>query len=83
MPKIKRQESLILQERRIFAHNFKQARKKANITQIQLEERTGLTQAFISNVENSKKPISLDSANILAAAIGQPLWQLLTPVENK
>ncbi len=82
MPKIRKPESIVWQERQVFAKNFKQARIAAKITQVQLEQRTGLKQTFISNVENAKKPISLDSATILADAVGKPLWQLLTPVDK-
>jgi DNA-binding XRE family transcriptional regulator len=83
MPK-RNQEStdLALLHRRIFARNFKQARKESGLTQDALSKITGLTQAFISNVENAKDAISLDNANILADAVGQPLRQLLTPPEK-
>ena len=80
MPKRKQEsKDLILRERKIFALNFKQARKDARLTQNDITKLTGLTQAFLSNVENSKNAISLDNANVLADVVGQPLRQLLTP----
>lgn len=83
MPKRKQEnKELILRERKIFALNFKNARKVAGLTQNDIRKLTGLTQAFLSNVENAKNAISLDNANVLADAVGQPLRQLLTPPEK-
>lgn len=70
---------MVQQERRLFAHNFRQARKDADLSQVSLTKITGLSQAFISNVENAKSTINLDNAKALADAVGQPLWKLLTP----
>lgn len=81
----KRQEEskeLILQERRTFARNLKQARMAAGLTQEGLSKATRLTQPFLSDVENAKTTISLDNANVIASAVGQTLSQLLTPVKK-
>jgi transcriptional regulator with XRE-family HTH domain len=76
---IRQQESaaLIQRERETFARNLKQARKQAGLTQEDLARVTNLTQGFISDVENAKCSVSLDNANILAAAVKQPLNRLL------
>ncbi|HHO82055.1 MAG TPA: XRE family transcriptional regulator [Halothiobacillus sp.] len=66
-------------ERLIFARNFKKARKEAGMTQEAIRERTGFAQPFISEVENGRSTINLDNAAQLAAAVGKPLWKLLTP----
>ncbi len=76
-------DELALEDRRNFVRNFKNARKQANITQEELVKRTGLTQAFISNIEKLKTNFSLDNASILANAVGIPLWQLLSPPEKR
>jgi len=75
-------QSLIQKERRIFAHNLAEARKQADLTQDDLVKITGLTQSFISKVENAEANVSLDNANRLAFAVKQPLWKLLNPVEK-
>ncbi len=72
-------KNLALRQRRTFAQNFRKARKAAGITQEQLVEKTGMTQGYISNLENGQKTVSMDNANILADAIGQPLWKLISP----
>lgn len=83
MPKRKQENTaLILKERQIFARNLKRARKAAGLTQGDVIKLTGLTQPYLSDVENAKSNISLDNANILAAAVGQPLSRLLSPVEK-
>lgn len=83
MPK-RQQESkeLILRERRIFARNLKHARIEAGLTQEGLSKATGLTQPFLSDVENAKSTINLDNANVIASAVGKPLSQLLSPVKK-
>lgn len=75
-------EELILRKRRIFARNLKRAREEANLTQEQLINKTGLTQGYISNLENGRKTVSLDNASLLAAAVGQPLCKLLSSSEE-
>jgi transcriptional regulator with XRE-family HTH domain len=80
MPKRKQESTdLALHHRRIFARNFKRARKESGITQDALSKMTGLTQAFISDIENGKSTVSLDNAHILSEAVGKSLTQLLTP----
>jgi len=80
MPRQKQtKRTFILQERRIFAKNLKQAREDAGFTQNELSRITGLTQSFLSKVENARNNISLDKMIILADAIGKPLSQLLVP----
>lgn len=65
--------------RAVFARNFRNARKKAGLTQIQIHHLTGLSQAFISEVETGKSTISLDNMVALARAVDTPLWKLLLP----
>jgi DNA-binding XRE family transcriptional regulator len=83
MPNPKQEsKDLILRRRRTFARNFKQARKDAGLTQDDITNITGLTQPYLSDVENAKHTTSLDNAERLAAAVGQPLWKLLTPAKK-
>jgi transcriptional regulator with XRE-family HTH domain len=66
-------------DRAVFARNFRNARKKAGLTQIQIHNLTGFAQAFISKVETGKSTISLDNMIVLAKAVDTPLWRLLIP----
>jgi len=62
-----------------FSKNFRIARKKAGLTQLQIRELTGFSQAWLSEVETGKSTISLDNMHVLAHAVGVPLWTLLLP----
>ncbi len=66
-------------ERIVFARNFKKARKEAGLTQKAIQEKTGLAQSFISEVENGRSTINLDNMAQLAGAVGKPLWKMLVP----
>ncbi len=74
--------TLIQKDRRVFAYNFKRARKASGLTQEALSRITGLTQAFLSDVENAKSTVSLDNASTLAKAVGHSLRQLLIPLDK-
>lgn len=49
------------------------ARKKQNLTQRELSERTGITQADISRIENGTRNPSLDMLKRLAKGLGMRL----------
>lgn len=70
---------LVPPERLTFARNFKKARKAAGLTQQAIQKRTGISQPFLSKVENGSSTINLDNAAQLADVVGQPLWKLLKP----
>lgn len=72
-------QSLAHEKRLLFARNLKSARLKADYTQEEVARRANLTQAFISDVEHGKSPISLDNAWVLSQAVGQSLCNLICP----
>ncbi len=74
--------ALIQRERLIFGANLKRARIESGLTQGDVVKLTGLTQPYLSDVENAKSTINLDNANVLAAAVGKSLSQLLSPVKK-
>ncbi|WP_182333665.1 helix-turn-helix domain-containing protein [Stenotrophomonas acidaminiphila] len=65
--------------RATFAKNFRSARKKAGMTQQDVRDKTGFSLSFISELENGHCGVNLDNMELLAAAVGVPLWKLLTP----
>jgi DNA-binding XRE family transcriptional regulator len=75
-------KELALRERKVFSRNFKAARGHADLTQDDIVKKTGLSQPFISRVENNRTTINLDNASLLADAVNQPLWKLLRPVDK-
>lgn len=55
------------------------ARKRENITQKELSERTGITQADISRIENGTRNPSLEMVKRLAKGLGMQLKLELIP----
>lgn len=60
-----------------FADAFKDARKKAGIKQIELEQRTGLTQAYLSAVENYQANPTLQTMATMCRGIDVSLASLM------
>ena len=58
------------------------ARKSRNITQKELSEATGITQADISRIENGTRNPSLEMVKRLAAGIGMQLRLEFIPVSH-
>lgn len=59
------------------------ARKEQNITQKELSERTGITQADISRIENGSRNPSLDMMKRLAKGLGMRLKLEFVPESKK
>jgi transcriptional regulator with XRE-family HTH domain len=57
--------------------NIKQRRKQANLTQLKLATRSGVSRAMISEVESGKINITLLTARRIAAAFGIGISDLL------
>jgi transcriptional regulator with XRE-family HTH domain len=60
-----------------------EARKAQNLTQKELSERTGITQADISRIENGTRNPSLDMLKRLAKGMGMQLRLEFVPIESK
>jgi DNA-binding XRE family transcriptional regulator len=54
----------------ILANQFKELRKKKNLTQEQLAEKTGIEKGQISRIENGKYNLTLATINKIATALG-------------
>lgn len=67
----------------MFAHNFKQARLSAGLTQSDITERIGISQAYVSDVERAAVDPSLTHMALLARVVGRPLHELLKPSPAK
>ena len=64
----------------ILAYQFKELRKKKNLTQAQLAEKTGIEKGQISRIENGKYNLTLATINKIAAALGAKVNFDLQPV---
>jgi len=67
------------EERIIFGQAFREARKKAELTQRDITILKGFAQAYICDVETGKSSISVDHMAELAHLVDVPLWRLLKP----
>ncbi len=77
MPKMLDEKRLVTVEERIFAANFKMARLAANITQMDVQAQIGIGQRFISDVENLKTGIGIDTMCLFSRPVKTPLYHLL------
>ena len=65
-----------------FGANLKAARLKARLTQVQLAERAGLLQQYISLVESGKQNVTLVTAKALANVVNRDVRSLLAPLRS-
>lgn len=54
----------------ILAHQFKELRKKKQLTQSELAEKLGMEKGQISKIENGKFNLTLSTINKIALALG-------------
>ena len=64
----------------ILAFQFKELRKKKNLTQAQLAEKTGIEKGQISRIENGKYNLTLATISKIAKALGAKVNFELQPV---
>ena len=64
----------------ILAYQFKELRKKKNLTQTQLAEKTGMEKGQISKIENGKFNLTLATINKIASALGARVNFDLQPI---
>jgi len=63
--------------RALFGANFRRGRQKAKLTQVAVEELTGIRQHYISEVENGLHNLTLGTMTALAQAVGSDVRALL------
>jgi len=65
--------------RRTFADNMRAARVAKGMTQVQLSDRTGWSQGWISQLERGERVVDLDELATLAKILGVTAQWLVTP----
>jgi transcriptional regulator with XRE-family HTH domain len=63
----------------VFCANLRQARIRLGLTQIQLAEKLGVAQSYISDLEAGKKRPLVETLAELADALGTTPAKLITP----
>jgi transcriptional regulator with XRE-family HTH domain len=61
----------------LFGANLRLARRKARLTQTEVQELTGIRQHYISEIENGLWNLTLDTMTTLARALGTDVRALL------
>jgi len=61
----------------LFGANLRLARRKARLTQTEVQELTGIRQHYISEIENGRWNLTLDTMAALARAVGSKVPTLL------
>lgn len=64
----------------ILAHQFKELRKKKQLTQSELAEKIGMEKGQISKIENGKFNLTLTTINKIATALGAKVSFDLQPM---
>jgi DNA-binding XRE family transcriptional regulator len=64
----------------LFGDNLREARLKASLTQRDIEVRTGIKQAYVSQIECGRLNPTLATMAALAGVVGKDLCALLRPM---
>jgi transcriptional regulator with XRE-family HTH domain len=62
--------------RQIFGRNMRRIRRGKDLTQEDLSHATGITQAYISEIEAGKRKVSIDNIEAIAKALKVSVAQL-------
>jgi len=61
--------------------NISRIRQDKGLTQAEVAEKAGITQAYLSQIENSLRSMDVKTADKIAAALGVTLNDLMNDVE--
>jgi transcriptional regulator with XRE-family HTH domain len=61
----------------LFGANFREARLKAALTQVEVAAQTGFQQSYLSEIESGQKNLTLSTMVILARVVGTDVRTLL------
>ena len=64
-----------------FGFNLKMYRTKLKLSQDNIADKTGMSKAYISNIENGKHNLSLINALKLSDAVGKNIESMLKEIE--
>ncbi len=59
----------------LFGNNLRIIRRKSNLSQMALSEKTGKSHTFINNMENGKKWVSPETLSVLCNALNVPVYE--------
>ena len=65
--------------RNLFARNLRCIRRERGMTQETLSLESGLTQSYLSEIEASRRNVSIDNIGVIARALDVPITRLFEP----
>lgn len=77
------EKSIHTREHRVFTELLRETRETAGITQIELAERLGQTQSYISKVERGERRLDIVQLRQFCAALGTTLPALVAAYEER
>ena len=79
MAKFLRLDDVVQPAAILFGARLKKRREELGLTQAQLFEQTGITTAYISQIERAQANPTLDMMVKLAQAVGLEAWDMIRP----
>lgn len=76
------EKSIFSKDYEVFLHCLKEARKKVGLTQVELAERLGQTQSFVSKAERGERRLDVVEVRAYCKGIGVPFLTFLEEFEQ-
>ncbi|MBK6750296.1 MAG: helix-turn-helix transcriptional regulator [Acidobacteria bacterium] len=76
------EKSIYLKEYSLFLEQLRTAREEKGLTQMDLAERLGQTQSFVSKVERGERRVDVVELRAFCKSIGVPLAKFISIVES-
>ena len=75
-------KSVFTSEHKIFVETLREMREKAGVTQVELAERIGENQVFVSRFERGETRLDIVQIRTICAALGTSLAKLVRKYEK-
>ena len=76
-------KSIFSREYDVFLRRLRDARRRAGLTQVQLAERLGQTQSFVSKCERGERRLDIVETRAFCMAIGVPFPRFIAEFDQE
>lgn len=76
-------KSIFSREYDVFLRRLRDARRRAGLTQVQLAERLGQTQSFVSKCERGERRLDIVETRAFCMAIGVPFSRFIAEFDQE
>ena len=77
------EKSIFTREHKVFTEALRAAREKAGLTQVELSEKLGITQSYLSKVERGERRLDLVQVRTWCRAFGITLPAFVADFEQR